>query len=227
LVLDHAGVKVGKKAIKLGEVPREARLLATHRSETLSVLLRGVNKLSNNFMAEQILRSLAPGDHATAEAALAVVREYARGVGLPQDGLRIGNGSGLYDNNRISARALVQLLTHVHRDFRVRADFMASLPIMGRDGTLRRRLRETDGATWIRAKTGTLDGVSALSGYAGALGKNSPVVFAVLMNELGRWESGKAKATQDQIALALAHERAGIPMPILADEITGEIGDDE
>lgn len=203
--LRQRGIKIQKSGVKTGDVPSGATLVATQRSETLSELCRSVNKWSNNFMAEQILRTLAPGDGATAEAALEVMREYTRDIGMPQAGLELGNGSGLYDNNRVTPAAMTHLLGVVYADFRIRADYLASLAIMGRDGTTRSRLSDTEARGWIRVKTGTLDGVSALSGYAGAHDRD-PIAFSILMNGLERKDRAKARALQDAVARRIVAE---------------------
>lgn len=210
LVLRQAGIKLSKRTVKVGAVPSKGSLLARHRSPTLGVLIRSVNKLSNNFMAEQILRTLVDEDGATARAALDRLAGWSGELGVPQSGLRLGNGSGLYDNNRISAAQMTHMLARVHGDFRYRADFLASLAVMGVDGTTRKRLKDSGAERWIRAKTGTLDGVSALSGYAGAPGKQ-PVAFSIFMNDLGRWETGAARRVQNQIAEMVALELAKRP----------------
>lgn len=199
LVLREHGIKVGKGVETGGEVPKDADLLATHRSEPITDLIRAVNKQSNNFMAEAILRSFACCDATTADDALEILRKWSRDIGMPQSGLSIGNGSGLYDNNRISASQLTWLLDHVHHDFRTKADFMASLAIMGIDGTTKSRLSDSDAAGWIRVKTGTLDSVSALSGYASAP-SGEPLAFAVVFNGLEAKHKLPARKVQDAIA---------------------------
>ncbi len=203
LVLEQAGIEVGKDEPSTGTRPKRARRLARHHSDTLSVLCRSVNKLSNNFMAEQILRTLAEGDGASADASLERVRGFASSIGLPEQGLRYGNGSGLYDNNRLSARQIARLLAHVHGDFRIRADYLASLAIMGVDGTTRRRLSTSPAKGWIRAKTGTLDGVSALSGYVGSEDRD-PIAFSILVSGFDRWRVNHAREAQNAIAERLA-----------------------
>lgn len=208
LMLSQRGIKVEKPGITTGgDVPRDAKLLATHRSESLSELCRSVNKWSNNFMAEQILRTLVPEDGATAAASLERLRAYAVEIGMPQAGLVLGNGSGLYANNMIAPVALTHLLAHVYADFRVRSDFIASLAIMGGDGTTRSRLANSPADGWLRVKTGTLDDVSALSGYAGAIGRD-PIAFSIIFNGLERKHRAKARELQDQIAELLALEAA-------------------
>ncbi|MFO7566273.1 MAG: D-alanyl-D-alanine carboxypeptidase/D-alanyl-D-alanine-endopeptidase [Enhygromyxa sp.] len=208
LAMAQRGIKVDKPAITTGgSVPRDAKQLAVYRSESLSELCRSVNKWSNNFMAEQILRALVPDDGATAAASLERLRAYTVDIGIPQDGLVVGNGSGLYANNMISPAGLTHLLAHVYADFRFRSDFIASLAIMGGDGTTRSRLANSPAEGWVRVKTGTLDDVSALSGYAGATGRD-PIAFSILLNGLERKHRAKARGLQDQIAELLALEAA-------------------
>ncbi len=205
VVLRQAGIRLERRTVKSGSTPAGADRLGIHRSPTLGVLARSVNKLSNNFMAEQILRTLAEGDGASADASLERLRAWTRDLGVAQRDLHLGNGSGLYDNNRISAAQMTHVLASMYGDFRYRPDYLASLAVMGVDGTTRKRLRESEARGWIRAKTGTLDGVSALSGYAGAVGRR-PVAFSILMNDLGRWETGAARGVQNEIAQMLTVE---------------------
>jgi D-alanyl-D-alanine carboxypeptidase/D-alanyl-D-alanine-endopeptidase (penicillin-binding protein 4) len=207
LALAQRGIKLEKSTITTGDVPRDAELLATLRSESLSELCRSVNKWSNNFMAEMILRTLVPEDGATAAASLELLRTYTAEIGMPQEGLVLGNGSGLYANNMISPAALTHLLAHVYGDFRFRSDFIASLAIMGGDGTTRSRLSDSPADGWVRVKTGTLDDVSALSGYAGAPGRD-PIAFSIIFNGLERKHRAKARELQDQLAEMLALEAA-------------------
>ncbi|MEZ4452251.1 MAG: D-alanyl-D-alanine carboxypeptidase/D-alanyl-D-alanine-endopeptidase [Nannocystaceae bacterium] len=204
-VLEQRGIKVQKSTIVAGTAPKDAEEVAMHASQPLSVLCRGVNKLSNNFMAEQILKSLDAGpDHpATFAGGLDRVRQFLDGLGIAGEGLRLGNGSGLYDANRVTARQLARLLAAVHGDFRISADFLASLPILGADGTLRSRLSESQAARYVRAKTGTLDEASSLAGYAGTVG-HPPLAFAILIGDIDRGKLKAAREAQNQIAEHLA-----------------------
>jgi D-alanyl-D-alanine carboxypeptidase/D-alanyl-D-alanine-endopeptidase (penicillin-binding protein 4) len=222
--LERQGIKVGRAKIGLGPVPDDAVFLVAHQSPPLSVLVRSVNKLSNNFMAEQILKTLdaRPGP-ATFAGALERVRTYLGELGVPTEGLVLGNGSGLYDNNRISAAQLTALLGAVYRDERIQPDFMASLAIMGVDGTTRSRLRGSSRAGWLRVKTGTLDGVSALAGYAGAPDRK-PIAFSILLNGLRKSDASQARALQNEAAELLALHAAGEPLVTLADAKTAGAG---
>ncbi|MCA9688142.1 MAG: D-alanyl-D-alanine carboxypeptidase/D-alanyl-D-alanine-endopeptidase [Myxococcales bacterium] len=215
LVLEQQGIKLAKHDVKLGAKPRGAEQLAIVRSAPLSVLIRSVNKLSNNYMAEQILRLVDTADEdglpASYAGALAKVRAYLEGASVDLTGFTMTNGSGLYDTNRITAEQLTRVLALAHDDFRVAADFLASLPIAGAEGTLRRRMDEGAAARWVRAKTGTLDGVSSLSGYAGAPGRRRPIAFTILVNGFDSWKIGKVRRLQDAIAERIAAEAAGVP----------------
>ena len=231
-VLKQNGIRLGRSKTKLGAVPGDAALVGVHHSEPLSVLIRSVNKHSNNFMAEQILKSLAaPGGPATFDGALGRVREHLGEIGVAPDGLRLGNGSGLYDTNRISATQFTKMLAAVYGDPRVSADYLASLAIMGVDGTTRTRLEHSDRRGFIRAKTGTLDGVYCLSGYAGAPNR-APIAFSILFNGLRKADAGSARAAHNRIAELLARHAAGQPLVIenpaqpSPDQSKGESGGD-
>ncbi|MCA9658395.1 MAG: D-alanyl-D-alanine carboxypeptidase/D-alanyl-D-alanine-endopeptidase [Myxococcales bacterium] len=204
IVLRERGIKVRKKAITAGTAPAAGEPLATHASPPLSTICRGINKLSNNFMAEQVLKSLDLGDEpASFTDAIAKVKGHLEGLGIPREGLRLTNGSGLYDANTITASQLVKLLTATYNDFRISADFLASLPISGADGTMRRRLKDGPAERYVRAKTGTLNEASALSGYAGAIGR-PPLAFSILIGDISRGKTALARQVQNEIAEAVA-----------------------
>jgi D-alanyl-D-alanine carboxypeptidase/D-alanyl-D-alanine-endopeptidase (penicillin-binding protein 4) len=209
LVLQQRGVKLGKSSVRTAAIAEDAERLAIVRSQPLSVLVRSVNKLSNNYMAEHILKTLDAATPQSYAGGLARVHAWLREIEMPGD-VRMTNGSGLYDTNRLSPVQFTHLLTRVHRDFRVAGDFLASLPIAGADGTLRSRLQETGAERFVRAKTGTLDQVSALSGYAGAVGK-PPIAFSILISGLDKFKAPLARQAQDQIAAVLAAEAAARP----------------
>lgn len=208
MALRDAGIRLRSRPIETGPVPEDATQLARHRSVSLAAHLRAVNKLSNNFMAEQILRSLVGDDGATADASLQIVRDYLGSTGLTDQAVSVGNGSGLYDNNRISCGAMTTLLAAVAADFRYAPEFMSSLSTMGIDGTTRRRLTDTPVAGWVRAKTGTLDGVSALSGYLGTA-DGRLFAFSIVMNDFANAHANSARSVQDEIVHALGEATMG------------------
>jgi D-alanyl-D-alanine carboxypeptidase/D-alanyl-D-alanine-endopeptidase (penicillin-binding protein 4) len=229
----NAGMNLGRKGSVLGETPETAKELAVHRSDPVAVLIRAINKHSNNFMAEQLLWSLAPGPQAKIEAGIEQVRAFTREIGMPQQDLVFGNGSGLYDNNRVSAEQFTHLLSYIERDFPYREEFVGSLAIMGVDGTARRRLRRRTSAGWVRVKTGTLNGVCALSGYAQAPGQ-APIVFSILVNGFDQWRIGQVRRIQDGIVHAIVTQMRREPVeyedpeaPVVEEAIDEPDEDDE
>ncbi len=176
------GVEV-RGRVRRGEVPEGARLLAVSRSENLGAVVRALEKLSNNFVAEQLLKTLgaerggAPG---TWEKGVAAVGEYLSAVGLPPGSYVLRNGSGLNDTNRFSTRQVVAVLRDAWGRFPVMADYVAALPIAGRDGTTRARMPAAAGR--LRAKTGSLAGVGSLSGYV-ETAAGERLAFSILVND--------------------------------------------
>jgi D-alanyl-D-alanine carboxypeptidase/D-alanyl-D-alanine-endopeptidase (penicillin-binding protein 4) len=167
--------------------------------------VRDVNKRSNNFMAEQILKTLGAetgGRPGTWPKGIDAVAGFLEKLGIARTEYKMTNGSGLYDSNRFTASQLTTLLRATYKDFRFAADFVGSLGLAGADGTVGHRMEGGLAERYVRAKTGTLAGVSALAGYAGAPGK-APLAFAILMNDLTDAGSARARRAQDQIAEAL------------------------
>ncbi len=208
--LIERGIAVGRRNARRGAVPPDAPVLVASRSPPLAELVRGMGKYSNNYVAEMILKtigaeSIGAARPATwADATTAVHRFLVEKVGLTPGTFRYDNGSGLFDASRFSPSQVVALLAAAHRDFRYGPDLMASLSIGGVDGTLRRRLRNSEATGRIRAKTGTLATVSTLSGYAARDGDHL-LAFSVLVDDIPRGARGRrqARALQTYVAAAL------------------------
>lgn len=201
--LERIGITVKGSPI-LGKIPKKSKRVAAYSSESLSRIICDSNKVSNNFVAEQILKTLgaeilgAPG---TTEKGIQVIQKFLTELSIPPDTYVLENGSGLSRNNRLSAEQIVTLLTHMHDDFEVRSEFLASLAIAGIDGTLRSRLQDTQAERRLRAKTGAIRSVSCLSGYA-ASKDNEVFAFSIMMNEYSSGGYGIQKI-QNQIGLLL------------------------
>jgi D-alanyl-D-alanine carboxypeptidase/D-alanyl-D-alanine-endopeptidase (penicillin-binding protein 4) len=167
-----------------GKTDEAAIPLVVLRSPTLGAVIMDMNKYSSNFIAEMVLRTMGaetydePGSN---DNGLRVVREYLATIGIPEGEYSLINGSGLSRDTRVSARQLSAVLIDMARDPIVGAEFVASLSIGGRDGTLSRRFGEADGA--VRGKTGTIDGVHGLVGYVSD-GEQRTAVVSFLANEL-------------------------------------------
>jgi D-alanyl-D-alanine carboxypeptidase/D-alanyl-D-alanine-endopeptidase (penicillin-binding protein 4) len=179
--LAAAGIQVTGK-IAAGSAA-EQNELAVHESKALSELLPELGKDSDNFYAETLLKDLgakvkgAPG---TSENGAAVVLDYLREIDALDSGTRISNGSGLFDANRISAHMLVKTLLNAYRDSATSSVFVDQLAVGGIDGTLKHRFAAFRKLRSIHAKTGTLDRVIALSGYAFRPDGTYPVAFSLI-----------------------------------------------
>jgi D-alanyl-D-alanine carboxypeptidase/D-alanyl-D-alanine-endopeptidase (penicillin-binding protein 4) len=214
-VLKQVGVEA-PRAVKLGGADQK-QLLVAHRSESLGDLLSALGKESDNFYAEMIFKAIgarAKGRPASAASAAEAVKRALDDLGVTEPGIVVKNGSGLFDANRTTAAATTRLLRGMLRDPTAGPEYVAQLSVGGADGTLRHRFREWEAARCIRAKTGTLDAVAALSGYVLAPPGRSPVVFSVLVNGI----SGKvtaARASMDRVVEALAAEvwKGAAPTP--------------
>jgi serine-type D-Ala-D-Ala carboxypeptidase/endopeptidase (penicillin-binding protein 4) len=181
-----------------GMAPPEGQELVAVESPPVRDLIRFTNVPSDNYLAEMLLKDLGAsfGGVGTTAAGTAVVREQLASFGIHP---RLVDGSGLSRADRTSPREVVRLLTRMHAQ-EVGASFEASLPVAGRTGTLRKRMRGTAAQDHCQAKTGTLVGVSTLAGLCAASGGHT-IVFALMMN---RANVARAHHAQDRIAAALA-----------------------
>ncbi len=168
--------------LRVGTLAADTPLLAEHRSVPLSEICRVSNKESNNFVADTIYKTVGgelyglPGTFAKGTRA---VDELLAPLGFGRGSYTIVNGSGLTHENRIQPSGLARLLRHLYFDLSVAPEFMASLAVGGIDGTIRGRFLGTDAVGLVRAKTGTLSGVSALSGYVGDTGE--VLIFSIFV----------------------------------------------
>ena len=182
----------------LGRAPADALLLAVDRSQRLSRILPQLNRDSDNFTAEMLLKALgaSAGGLGTTPAGARVVLEELRTAGIPTQRVRMVDGSGLSEHDRLTATALAAVLRAGLSDARIGGAFRSSLAVAGRTGTMRNRLPALRGS--VRAKTGTTSRASALAGLVG--GK---VVFAVLHTgtPVNSWA---ARAAQDRFVTVLA-----------------------
>jgi D-alanyl-D-alanine carboxypeptidase/D-alanyl-D-alanine-endopeptidase (penicillin-binding protein 4) len=196
---DH-GIRI-KKGVVMGTVPTGARAIAAHDSQTLADTLRFMNKASDNTVAEAVLKTLGAEAKKTAGPATwadgqnALVAEIGK---LGITGFRSSNGSGLFASSEVSARQLVKLLGAAHKDFRIGPDLIASLPVGGIDGTLARRWKGRPAHGRVRAKTGTLEKVSALSGYI-AIEAAHPIAFAIVANDVAPGHMPLVKGSADDM----------------------------
>jgi D-alanyl-D-alanine carboxypeptidase/D-alanyl-D-alanine-endopeptidase (penicillin-binding protein 4) len=182
-LLEELGVKVTGK-VQLGRRPGGERL-AYLSSAPMSQLIYQLGKLSDNFYAETIFKTLggeASGTAASSAAGAKRVEAWLAALGLEQPQNKIVNGSGLFEGNRLTPRTLTNVLSKVYFDPRLGPDFVAHLAVGGSDGTLRSRFRSATTRGRVRAKTGTLRSVDALGGFVLSSSGRLPIVFVVLIN---------------------------------------------
>lgn len=199
LDLRHAGVAVtGGTAV--GVASTDAVQLANVESPPLSALVRHMDVYSDNFYAEMLLKEIGAvqGSGGSAAAGLAVTRQLLGEAGVPLAGVRMVDGSGLSLLDRWTPRALASLLQTMWRDPDLEPYVLRALPIAGETGTLHYRMRSGPAHGVVRAKTGTTDNSSALSGFVG-----SRYVFSVVEN--GRpVRTSNAERSQNRFAEVLA-----------------------
>ncbi len=203
--LARHGVKVSGPT-KLGSTPSGARELAGHNSMTLADLLIPFLKLSNNMHAETLVKTIGHKDSGTGswDAGLAAIADRLGDLGVDTDTLRMADGSGLSRWDMIPPEQILNLLVGA----RYRPWFETwydALPIAGAPdrlvgGTLRSRMRDTPAANNLHGKTGSLTGVSGLSGYV-TDADGELLVFSFLSNN---YLASSVKDVEDAVGVTLA-----------------------
>jgi D-alanyl-D-alanine carboxypeptidase/D-alanyl-D-alanine-endopeptidase (penicillin-binding protein 4) len=166
--LAQRGITV-KGTVKNGKVPADAEVVAESESKGIEQVVADMNKFSNNYVAEMLCKniSVALGQEGSLKNCVKSLNDHARELGVPKEEFEFYNPSGLTRDNKMSSFAMWKFLEHLHQDFRLFPEVVISLPISGVDGTLKRRMKNTPAEGWVRAKTGYLNNVISLAGYAG------------------------------------------------------------
>ncbi len=197
--LRTAGVAV-TGAVQLGVAPDDAFPLGQLVSAPLWTILRFMDRESDNFTAELLLKQLGAvqAGRGTSAAGAAVVTQALVAAGVPMAGVRIVDGSGLSLLDRLSAEAITSILRAAWTNFTLRPAFVAALAVAGVNGTMESRLQKPPARGNVLAKTGTTREASALSGFV-----RDRYVFAVLQNgnPIPSWWARRA---QDRFATVLA-----------------------
>jgi D-alanyl-D-alanine carboxypeptidase/D-alanyl-D-alanine-endopeptidase (penicillin-binding protein 4) len=179
--LEAHGIAVGSR-VRFAPAPPGARELLRFAGEPLALQVRLLDKYSNNFVAEQLTKLLGAdvyGAPASWEKGVKALGDHLRKIGALGAATVIADGSGLSPRNRIAPATLAAVIRDSAKSFAYGPEFLSSLPIAGRDGTLETRM--DDFGPTVRAKTGHLQRVASLSGVvptaAGGLR-----VFSLLIN---------------------------------------------
>lgn len=177
-------------------------VLAEHLSQPLVESLRLTNKISQNLHAEMFLREVGLKKFGTGSTAagLYVERDFLRTAGVADGDVVLTDASGLSPQDLVTPRAVIALLKYAQPQ-PWGADFISTLPVSGVDGTLENRLGSTTANGMIHAKTGSIDNVRAISGYA-TTRQGASVIFCIFANNNPQ-HGLDATATMDAIATAM------------------------
>lgn len=204
--LERVGIHPPKQ-VELGPGSDGLPLLASRKSPPVAELIHDLGKHSDNFVAEMLLKVIGaekarPG---SSETGAQVLQETLAAAGVEGGKATLINGSGLFEGNRIAPEHLVKLLAMMYRDPAVRSEYLSSLAVGGVDGTLSRRLDDLPAPRIVRAKTGTLAGAVALSGYVLGRNPSHALAFSFLANGV-RGKLGEARRLADDITRTLAED---------------------
>jgi D-alanyl-D-alanine carboxypeptidase/D-alanyl-D-alanine-endopeptidase (penicillin-binding protein 4) len=200
-LLESAGVSLAGE-VRLGTATSDASTLASVDSPPLWKLIRFMDQESDNYTAELLLKQIGAyeNERGTSANGAAEVMSTLDEAGISLARVRIVDGSGLSLLDRVTPAALADLLTVVWSDPSLSQPFVRSLAVAGRSGTLEHRLRRRPAFGNVRAKTGTTNGASALSGYV-----SDRYAFVILQNG-NPVSSTRARAAQDRFVTLLAAE---------------------
>lgn len=183
-ILTSEGISLGG-ILRQDTLPRDTLLLSSALSQPLSVSIRNFLKTSDNLTGELLVKKMGAVVDSTTGSwtnGMRAIRTFLQDeVGIDTTTLVLADGSGVSRYNLVSANHIVQLLLWAYGRFQVFPEFSAALPIGGSDGTLKKRMISSEVRAKARAKTGTLQGVSSLSGYV-VTRDNEVLVFSILMN---------------------------------------------
>ena len=200
---------VGNGSMKTGVTPKGATVLTSKKSMPLRELFIPFMKLSNNGHAETLVKEMGKVQRGEGswDAGLVVMKERLKQFGVNTDTVVLRDGSGMSHKNLVSADEFSKLLYNIQGRSWF-PDFVASLPIAGNPermigGTLRNRMGTGLTAGNVTAKTGSITGVSTLSGYVTAK-DGTELIFSIMINN---YITGPVAPIEDAIARALAeHE---------------------
>lgn len=184
-------------SLRVAETPDSAIKVFEQPSDPLGYVVRDINKWSNNLMARQLLLTIAAeraGAPATVNKGEEVILCWLRGKSLQFNELVVDNGSGLSRTSRITAEHIGQMLVSAYHSS-VMPEFMASMPILSKDGTVMGRLKNGKSNGRVHLKTGSLNGVSAIAGYVLDANDHRHVLVMLVNHE----KANESRAAQDAL----------------------------
>lgn len=205
-VLTDAGIEYSKEKVFQAATPNSAQLVALKQSMTLEQLVIPYMKLSNNGIADILVKTMGKvkNHHGSTKAGLEVVKKYGNAINLNMADWQFEDGSGMSHENSVSSVTVSELLFKVQSEDWF-TSYFTSLPVAANTdrmvgGTLRNRLKDPLTAGKVYAKTGSLTGVSTLSGYLEASSGQSYIFSVLVQNKSG------ASTAIDEIVKEIAEE---------------------
>ncbi len=201
--LSQRGIQV-KGEVRLGGMPKNAKILAEAKGKTMSETVSDMMKYSNNYVAEMLTKNLAAEfskQPATMKDGVNVIVDLISQFGVSKKDFSFVNPSGLSRRNKFKAKDISHILAQAHKEFEYSSEFLSSFPLAGIDGTLKSRMEKGPALGRVRAKTGMLTGVAGLTGFAGR-SDGQLYAFTFLFNgpgEQGDW----ARRLFDELASKL------------------------
>jgi len=200
--LKKAQISVSGKALK-GITPDNVNCLAAS-DITLRHLVKEINKHSDNFLAECLFKTLGAvtsGKQGNSFYSTQAVLGFIEDNGIYSDGTSVVDGSGISRFDQITVGAIVGILEKMYFSLKSYKDYYNSLSIAGIDGTLEKRMHKTKAENNFHGKTGTLNGVSSLSGYLKT--PNGEEVIVSMIFEFSRGGTNFHRRIEDKIIEAL------------------------
>lgn len=198
--LEQTGVVVEGR-VRQGKKPDKTAAVFQNQSAPLSELLRDANKVSNNFMMEQIAKTVGAETcdcAGSTRSGMQKIKDYfSSDVKLPTAGMVLSDGSGLSRLNRVTPRQMAGIIRWALNESTFGPEFLTCLPVAGVDGTMKRRLTKHPDKRLIRAKTGLINNVVCLSGVVDGRSGNG-LVFSIFINQ-NKGRHGESKKAQDDI----------------------------
>jgi PBP4 family serine-type D-alanyl-D-alanine carboxypeptidase len=205
--LNRQGISVSQRPSK-GETPENLREIVS-RAITLRDLSKIINKHSDNFLAECLFKTVGAAfshNQGNSFYATQAISDFLKRNSIYSEGTSINDGSGLSHSNRVTVGGIVNLLEKMYYNPLVFSDYYNSLSIAGTDGTLRNRMIGTAAESNFHGKTGTLNGVIALSGYLTIKGKQDLIVSIIFEYEKG--SPYRYRFLEDRIITSLAQDNS-------------------
>lgn len=208
-VLERKGIVIQGRIGNLNSaenniLPDDITPLYTHKSVQLKKIIRELNKNSNNFYAEQLLKTIGLEifNYGTAENGVKACKEIFNSMGINPENMVMADGSGLSRLDLVTPKQIVNLLSFMYKSDEFQK-YYESLPIAGIDGTLINRMKKTAAENNVRAKAGYHDNVSSLSGYLKTL-TGEQLVFSIIVNNY-LTSSALANYIQDNVCNRLVN----------------------